>query len=85
MKRVKIAELKDRLSSHLREVERGAEIEVTDRSRPIARVVPIAAAPARPTVVGASVPFSSIRDRRVRAAHWEMTSLELLAEERGRR
>src|SRR5689334_8589896 len=40
MKRVKIAELKDHLSSHLRAVERGATIEVTDRERPIARIVP---------------------------------------------
>jgi len=41
MKRVKIAELKDQLSRHLREVERGGEIEVTDRDRPIARIVPV--------------------------------------------
>src|SRR5438876_12166544 len=41
MKRVKIAELKDHLSAHLRSVERGGELEVTDRERPIARIVPI--------------------------------------------
>ena len=41
MKRVKIAELKDQLSCHLREVERGGEVEVTDRDRPIARIVPV--------------------------------------------
>ncbi|MBI4260112.1 MAG: type II toxin-antitoxin system prevent-host-death family antitoxin, partial [Actinobacteria bacterium] len=41
MKRVKIAELKDQLSKHLRAVERGAHVEVTDRDRPIARIVPV--------------------------------------------
>jgi antitoxin (DNA-binding transcriptional repressor) of toxin-antitoxin stability system len=40
MKRVKIAELKDQLSRHLREVERGAQVEATDRDRPIARSCP---------------------------------------------
>ncbi len=43
MKTVKIAELKDRLSEHLRAVERGtvSEVIVTDRDRPVARIVPI--------------------------------------------
>ena len=41
MKSVKIAELKDRLSEHLRAVEQGAEVVVADRNRPIARIVPI--------------------------------------------
>ena len=38
-KQVKIAELKDRLSEHLRAVENGAE--VVDRNRPIAQIVPL--------------------------------------------
>ena len=38
MKRVEIAELKDHLSRHLRPVERGATIEMTDRERPIAHI-----------------------------------------------
>lgn len=33
MKQVKIAELENHLSEHLRAVERGAEIEVTDHDR----------------------------------------------------
>jgi antitoxin (DNA-binding transcriptional repressor) of toxin-antitoxin stability system len=41
MTRVKIAELKDHLSEHLRAVEGGREIEVMDRDRPIARIAPI--------------------------------------------
>src|SRR5438094_205007 len=40
MKTVKIAELKNHLSEHLRAVEAGDEIIVTDRNRPIARIVP---------------------------------------------
>lgn len=40
MKRVKIAELKARLSEHLREVRRGHSLTVVDRETPIARLVP---------------------------------------------
>jgi antitoxin (DNA-binding transcriptional repressor) of toxin-antitoxin stability system len=42
MKAVKIAELKSRLSWHLREVRRGQVFTVLDRETPIARLVPIA-------------------------------------------
>ena len=41
MKQVKIAELKDCLSEHLRAVENGAEVVVMDRNRPIAQIVPL--------------------------------------------
>jgi prevent-host-death family protein len=40
MKTVRIAELKARLSSHLRDVRRGRSITVLDRATPIARIVP---------------------------------------------
>ncbi len=40
MKRVKIAELKARLSEHLREVRRGRSLIVVDRDTPIARLLP---------------------------------------------
>ena len=36
--------MKDQLSRHLREVERGGTVEVTDRDRPIALIVPITGA-----------------------------------------
>jgi prevent-host-death family protein len=85
MKSVKIAELKDRLSEHLRSVERGAEVTVTDRSRPIARIVPIAEAQPGLTIVSPKVTFKSIRGRRRRRARWAMRSNELLAEERRER
>ena len=40
MKRVKIAELKARLSEHLRDVRRGHSLTVLDRETPIAKLVP---------------------------------------------
>jgi prevent-host-death family protein len=84
MKRVKIAEFKSQLSRHLRAVERGAEIEITDRDRPIARLVPAHAA--RGAVLQpAKVPVSALRNRRHRPARWPVSSLELLLEDRRRR
>jgi prevent-host-death family protein len=43
MKAINIAELKSHLSSYLNEVRGGAEIVIRDRSRPIARLVPLSA------------------------------------------
>ena len=43
MKRVRIAELKARLSEHVREVRRGASYAVMDRETPVARLVPYGA------------------------------------------
>jgi prevent-host-death family protein len=43
MKRIGIRELRQDASRHLRAVERGETIEVTDRGRPVARIVPIRA------------------------------------------
>jgi antitoxin (DNA-binding transcriptional repressor) of toxin-antitoxin stability system len=45
MKRVRIAELKARLSEHLRAVRRGETIAVLDRDTPIAQIVPVREAP----------------------------------------
>jgi prevent-host-death family protein len=85
MTRVKIAELKNNLSKHLRAVERGASIEITDRDRPIAHLIP--ASPAGPSVriVRARIPFSSVRGRRYRPAAWRVPSLDILLEDRRRR
>jgi prevent-host-death family protein len=86
MKAVKIAELKDRLSEHLRAVERGAEVVVTDRGRPIARIVPFPSGQPSATIEGPKVPFSTIRSRRrARPARWTVESGELLIAERGDR
>jgi prevent-host-death family protein len=43
MKQVRIAELKARLSEHLRAVRRGETIAVLDRNTPVAQIVPIRA------------------------------------------
>lgn len=40
MNQVKIADFKARLSGYLRMVRRGEEVVVTDRSTPVARVLP---------------------------------------------
>jgi prevent-host-death family protein len=42
MKGVQIAELKSRLSEHLRKVRAGRTVTVLDRNTPIARIVPYA-------------------------------------------
>lgn len=85
MKHVKIAELKDHLSRHLRAVEAGSEVIVTDRERPIARIVP--AVPSMP-VVGIIQPkrdFITVRDRQRQPVDLGITSTSLLLEERGDR
>ena len=41
MKQVRIAELKARLSEHLRAVRRGETIAVLDRDTPVAQIVPV--------------------------------------------
>lgn len=43
MKKVRIADLKARLSEHLRKVRRGQTLTVLDRETPVARIVPYAA------------------------------------------
>lgn len=43
MKKVRIAQLKARLSEHVRDVKRGATYAVMDRDTPVARLVPYSA------------------------------------------
>jgi prevent-host-death family protein len=85
MRQVKIAELKNRLSEHLRAVENGAEVVVMDRNRPIARIVPLPPAVRRIRLLQPSRNFPVIRDRRRIPAGWQVTSTELLLEERRER
>lgn len=42
---VRIADLKARLSEHLRSVRKGATLTVLDRDTPVARIIPFAAQP----------------------------------------
>jgi prevent-host-death family protein len=86
MKSVKIAELKDRLSEHLRAVEQGAEVLVTDRNRPIARIVPVSPSARRVMqLMPPQVSFSSVRGRKWRATGWRLSSDALLGDERADR
>ena len=82
MKRVKIAELKDHLSEHLRCVERGGQVLVTDRNRPIARIIPEGANRSIVEIKAPKRPFASIRAKRYAPARWKIRSLTLLLEER---
>lgn len=43
MSTASVSELKARLSAYLREVRQGGEVQVLDRGKPIARLVPLAA------------------------------------------
>ncbi len=85
MKRVKIAELKSQLSKHLRAVEAGAEIEVTDRNRPIARIIPVRVGEAPVEIIPARIRLEKIRKRRVKPARWPVEAVELLLEDRRKR
>jgi prevent-host-death family protein len=85
MNRVKIAELKDHLSEHLRAVERGAVVIVTDRDRPIARISPMSANGRGASLEPPKRAFPEIRDRVREPAGWAIGSLEILLEERGDR
>jgi prevent-host-death family protein len=80
MKRVGVADLKDQLSRHLRMVERGSVLEVTDRGRPIARIVPVSTD--RLPLREPTQPFADFRDRRYPPAGWPVSSTTLLLQER---
>jgi prevent-host-death family protein len=81
MKGVGIADLKARLSEHLKSVRRGRTLTVLDRGTPVARIVPVAAGPVevrpaskRPQDLQLPPPPSRVTD-----------SLAVLLDDRGRR
>ena len=86
---VAIAALKNNLSRELRAVEAGEEVEVTDRSRVIARIVPAPATTSQRQeplrIRPAKRPFAEVRDRRFPPRDPGVDSLALLLEERGDR
>lgn len=84
-RRVKIADLRDHLSRFLRAVEAGEEIEVLDRERPIARIVPVAQPSPLVSLVPPARPFAEVRGLRFKPARWPSGSLTLLAQERRER
>lgn len=63
MMAVKVGELKTHLSAYLKQVQNGEKITVTDRSRPIAEIIPISTASNRHslTVIPAKRPFNTIK------------------------
>jgi prevent-host-death family protein len=86
MKRVGIAELKNRLSEYLRDVRRGESVVVMDRETPIARIDPhepgIGVLRTRPPVAAAPKP-GAVRLPPALAIRSDI--LALLAAERGDR
>jgi prevent-host-death family protein len=81
MKQVRISELKSHLSEHLRAAEAGAVVEVVDRARAIARLVPIER-DAGLELIPAARSFASVRSVRLPRAIASMSSLEALRHER---
>jgi prevent-host-death family protein len=84
MKAVKIATLKDTLSKTLRAVQRGDSIVVTDRSRPVAMLMPLEDENGV-TLISRTRPFSTIRNKKYPGTQRHMDSLALLLLERGKR
>jgi prevent-host-death family protein len=85
MKRVAISELKSHLSEHIRAAEAGEVIEVMDRARPVARVVPMERDAAQLELLPAECSFVSVRTVRQQPASTSMSSLEALRRDRGQR
>jgi prevent-host-death family protein len=82
MKSVKIAELKDKLSEHLRSVEAGEEVIVTDRNRPIARIIPVQPAEPGLALDEPTASFKTLRAKKWPAARWRLSGAQLLDAER---
>ena len=84
MAKVGVADLKAKLSEHLRSVKRGEEVTVYDRNEPIARIVPF-------TTRGALVvreparEYKSFRDIKLPpAVKLDVDPVELLLQDRNR-
>jgi prevent-host-death family protein len=84
MSRVGVAELKNNLSRHLRAVQTGEVIEVTDHDRPIARLVPVASG-SRMNLRGPARPFADVRDTTYEPLELPFDPLDILYEDRRKR
>ena len=84
MKQVGVADLKNNLSRHLREVEGGMVIEVTDHDRPVAHLVPIEIK-SRLIVREPTRPFSEIAHKVYPRTEPGVDYVELLLEDRRKR
>lgn len=83
MIKVKIAELKAKLSSFLRQVREGEEVVVTDRETPVARLVPYDISRERLSIHEAKQPPSVIKQIKIPKAKPGTRSLDALLEDRG--
>jgi prevent-host-death family protein len=81
MKQVGVAELKNSLSRHLREVEGGTAIEITDHDRPVAHLVPIEPK-SRLVIRPARRPFSEVSQLRYEPLDLPIDSTTLLRQDR---
>jgi prevent-host-death family protein len=85
MERVKIGELRRHLSQWLCAVEHGTEIEITDRNRPIAWLVPVPTGSPRIRLRPPRRRFADVRDKPCRPARWPLDAVALLLEDRRKR
>ena len=85
MKRVGISEFKSHLSEHLRAAEAGEVIEVLDRARPIAMVVPMERDATGLELIPPTRNFASVCNVRIAPAKLSSSSLEALRKDRGSR
>ena len=84
MKQVGVADLKNNLSRHLRDVRAGETIEVTDHDTPVAHLIPVE--PKSRLLLRLPLrPFSEIRDKVYEPANLPVSSLDLLLEDRRKR
>jgi len=85
MRTVKIAELKSKLSQHLRAVRAGESMMVLDRDKPVARIVPVDAVDDVVITKRAPGAPSLGRLRFPKAPRVDVDVVALLLEDRGRR
>jgi prevent-host-death family protein len=85
MKRVAISQLKSHLSEHIRAVEGGEVIEIMDRARAVARVVPLEREASSLELIPAESSFVAVRNVRLRPLKLTMTGLSALRRDRGER
>ena len=81
MKQVGVADLKNNLSRHLRDVKAGETIEVTDHDKPVARLVPLEPK-SRLVIREATRPFSEIAHRTYTPLNLPISSTDLLRQDR---
>lgn len=81
MKQVGVADLKNNLSRHLRDVKSGETIEVTDHDMPVARLVPVEPK-SRLVIREATRPFAEIAHKKYLPLNLPVSSTDLLRQDR---